>query len=172
MGSFLHLNWSVFCCRTLRSWLALIWCVGMLFGALASLTADISYSSTMHAALFGSLSISGLLAALLLPLLITAFAVYFSKPIWILPLAFLKAFMFAFTATGLMVSFGSAGWLVRLLLMFSDTLVLPILWLVWLLSLESGSDAAFRYCLPAAAFIFLICCFDFTVVAPFLARLI
>ncbi len=172
MDRFLHLNWSFSLCKTWRPLLALIWFLGLFFGAIAVSSADAIFSLTMHSALYGSLSIFGLLAALLLPLLLTAFAVYVSKPILILFFAFFKAFLFAFTAAGLSACFTTAAWLVRCLLMFSDILILPVLWLVWLRSFEYKPVASLRCSAIAAMMTCMIGCFDFAVVAPFLMRLI
>lgn len=172
MDRFLHLNLSFLRCRTLRTVLALLWIVGLLLGAVVSLSADTLLSSTMRSALHSGMSIFGLLAALLLPFLITALAVFISQPSLLLPVAFLKAFLFSFTGTGLLTAFGTSAWLLRCLLMFSDTLVLPLLWWLWLRLLSDDRNTALYSCLFAVAGTVLIGCFDFALVSPFLVSLI
>ena len=169
---FLRLNLGVFNCRTSRVLLAIFWITGLLLGTLTSLLADDLLFSTMRMALCGGMSILGLLVALLLPLLITAFAVYISQPLLFLPLSFLKAFLFSFVGAGLLTAFGSSAWLLRILLMFADSLTLPLLWWVWLRVLSDEYSSPMRSTLVAAAFVALIGCFDYVYVAPFLALLI
>lgn len=172
MGSFLHPGFSFLHCRTQRTALASLWIIGLLFGAVIALSADTFLVPTMLSALQGSLSIFGLLIALLLPLLITALAVYISQPILLFPLAFLKAFLFAFSAVGVFASVGESAWLIKGLLMFSDTLALPFLWWLWLQVVDSEDGTVLRCMVPAAVFVVLIGCFDYAFVAPFMARLI
>jgi len=113
MGRFLRLNLSLFCCKTLRIVLSLLWLFGLLTGAILSISADTLLSSAMLSAFTGSLSIFCLLSALLLPLLFTVFSVYISQPCILLLVAFIKAFLFSFVGIGLLESFGSSAWLVR-----------------------------------------------------------
>ena len=171
MDRFLRLNLSFLCCRTPRTLLALFWAAGLLLGAIFSLSADTLLLPTMRTALFGSMSISGLLASLLLPLLFTAFAVYISQPILILLIAFLKAFLFSFTAMGLLMTFGASAWLIRILLMFSETLTLPLLWWLWMYLLSE--NCMVRYgTIPVGLAIVLFGCVDYTFIGPFLAALL
>ena len=171
MDLFFRLNLSFLRCKPTRRVLASFWAAGLLLGALAAISADDLLASTMRTAVSGGMSISGLLSALLLPLLFSAFAVYVSKPL-LLPVVFLKAFLFAYTGAGILAAFGSAGWLIACLLMFSDALMLPLLWCFWLRSVSQPRRELLRsgaFCLAGAA---LIGCFDYCLVAPFLASLI
>ena len=126
---------------------------------------------TMRAAVYSRVSISGLLSAMLLPLLFSAFAVYISNTWLLIPIAFSKAFAFAFLGIGILVSFGSAGWLVRLLLMFGDIVMLPVLWWYWQKALTARQNPL-PHCAAAAAFALLIGGLDYCVISPFLANLI
>ena len=172
MARFLRLNLSIFGCRTSHVLLALFWTVGLLLGSFTSLSADTLLVPTMHTALHSGMSISGLLAALLLPLLITAFAVYIRQPLLLFPVAFVKAFLYSFTGTGLLTAFGSSAWLIRILLMFADSLSLPLLFWVWLRVLSDDQTMALRSIAITAALALMIGCFDYAFVAPFLASLI
>lgn len=172
MDRFLRLFTSFFHCRTPRTTLALLWICGLLTGSLVSLSADEILAPTMLAAISGGLSISGLLLVLLFPLLLTAAAVFISRPVFLYPVAFLKAFLFAFTGIGLLLSLASSGWLIRCLLMFSDSLLLPFLWLLWL-QIVSGPDRfAMRRFLTVSLLALLTGILDYFLVAPFLAGLL
>lgn len=154
-----------------RKWeivfLAFCFSMGLVFGTLSFYRADLS-SSLMHGAISGSVSIVHLLSVILLPFLLSALAVFFSKPKLIFAIAFLKAFNFAFISAGVFAAFGCGGWLVRWLLMFSDCLTMPLLWLYWLRNAfgcrafriwEVGTTAA-AYC--------LIGCLDYYFIMPLL----
>ena len=111
--------------------LAACFLVGFVLGVRMSCGVDFSVS-LMRGAMAGSVSIVSLLCVLLLPLLFSALAVYFSKPRLLYCIAFVKAFAFAFVSAAITSGFASAGWLARWLLMFSDCLSLPLLWMYWL----------------------------------------
>ena len=156
-------------CRLL---LAFSWLAGLLCGLASYIFAGDSLDSLMRGAVFGSVSISGLLSVTILPFLFSAFAVYVRKPRLLHIAAFGKAFALSFVCLGIMHACGSAGWLVRWLLCFSSCAFAPVLYLYWLRHI-SGSR---RFSFGEAALVFsaavLIGSVDFTIVAPFLARLI
>ena len=152
--------------------LACVWICGLLSGTFLSLSAGDTLFSTMRAAVYCGMSISGLLCVLFLPLLFTVLAVYISRPLLLLPVAFLKAFLFSFSGTGIFTALHVSGWLFWCFLMFSDILTLPFLWLVWLDSLSDDHKAVFGRCMLSMFAALLIGCFDYAFVAPFLARLI
>ena len=82
------------------------------------------------------------------------------------------AFVLSFVSLGVMRCGGSAGWLVRWLLVFSASLASPLMYLYWLRHLTGrrrfdGLEAACVLCLCA-----LIGSVDFRLVSPLLARLI
>ena len=171
MDRFLRLNLPFLCCRTPRTLLAIFWIAGLILGAMFALSADTLLTPTMHTALFCGMSISGLLTSLLLPLLFTALAVYISQPMMLLLIAFLKAFLFSFVGVGLLMAFGTSAWLIRNLLMFSETLSLPIFWWFWGCILSEHSMARYG-AIPVGLAIVAIGCVDYTFIGPFLAALL
>lgn len=131
MARFLHRFFSELR-RKSNVWiLAVCFFAGLVLGIRASHEAGLSFP-LMRGALKSTVSIVRLLSILLLPFLFSALAVYFSKPKLLYGIAFLKAFVFAFISAGISAGFGGAGWLIRWLLMFSDSLCLPVLLLYWL----------------------------------------
>lgn len=172
MDRLLRHNFSFLHCSPKRSVFAFLWVGGMILGAVLSLSADTLLVSTMHAAVHSSMSISGLLISILLPLFLTALTVSISQPMLLFPIVFLKAFLYSYIRVGLLVSFDVAGWLLQMLLMFSETLTLPLLWYCWLRAASDDRRAAFRCALICTFFAVGIGCFDYAFVVPFLARLI
>ena len=80
--------------------------------------------------------------------------------------------MLSYVSLGVMQCSGSAGWLVRWLLVFSASLASPLMYLYWLRHLTGGRwfdglETACLICLCA-----LIGSVDFRLVSPLLARLI
>lgn len=76
-------------------------------------------------------SIVGYLVSLFLPFICSYVAIISDKPIIIMVVCFLKAVAFGFTGALISQFFYSASWLVRLLLMFSDSWFLIILFILW-----------------------------------------
>lgn len=154
-----------------RLLLALAFLGGLLVGAYVHIAAEYDTVSWMRGALDGHVSIVGLLSVIFLPFLFSAFAVYASQRWLLVPIAFCKAVSFAQSACGISVAFGSAGWLLRFLLMFTDILTLPLLVLFWLRYCGGGQKlkwfSVFPYLCAAAS----IGSVDFFMISPFLSGL-
>lgn len=158
--------------RKIRTaFLAFFWCMGLLSGAILAQYADEIHFSLMRRAAACSVSIVGLVAVLL-PFLFTAIAVNLSNCFVIFFLAFLKALLFSYHGCIISVAFGSAGWLVRYLLLFTDACTIPILLWLWIRCMDHQRVGLLRnifICALASAAVGLI---DFCVVSPFLVMLI
>lgn len=126
----------------------------------------------MRGAASGSVSIAGLLGITTLPFLISAFAVSFSMAWLIFPVCFCKAFAFSFVSLGVLQAFGSAGWLVRLLLLFSDCAGMPLLYGFWLRHLPGGRPVGVWETAFLLAACVLLGSVDYRIISPFLAGLL
>lgn len=122
--------------------LSLCWLLGVLLGFLAALQADSCLAALMCRTATGTVSIVGLLFGCFFPFLIAAVAAYLSEPWLLLIVCLLKAFSFSFCAFGISLAYGSAGWLVRILLLFSDLLLLPVLYFYCYFLLKKGIEAS------------------------------
>lgn len=162
---------SVFAVRDCRKWmflLALCWVFGLLLGCLCGGSRAGVFPSNMELSEFGQVDPFGSLLILSLPFVSSVIAVSLWRSV--LPLiAFAKAFCFAYVSAGLMVSFGSAGWLVCILLLLGDGAMLPLLWLYWYRSMAGQSVAAI--CI-AGTLAMVIWWFDYAVLSPFVANMI
>lgn len=107
----------------------------------------------------------------LLPLILSALAVYVKWPVFLFPLAFWKAFFFSYVFSGFMGVLGSAGWMVCSLGLFSGICSLPVLCWYWLCHI-GGAGFSCRTFLPAAAAITAISLTDLRVISPFLAAIL
>lgn len=151
--------------------LAFSWILGFVFGMLYAHAAGDIVSALMRTAVCSRVSIVGLLASVFFPLIISAIAAYFSVPAVFISVAFLRAFSYGFCLWGVSAAYGSAGWLIRLLLLFSDSCTaVSLLWFcVRHLSGDRNSlKKDFVVCTVMASF---VCCVDYFFVSPFLAAL-
>lgn len=171
MVSFFRIHFLQYPRRVAAIILALAFCMGLLLGAYIATLTDPSYFLMMRTAVSSRVSITGLLPALLLPFLFSAFAVYLSQ-IWLLiPIAFTKAFFFSFLSTGFLILSPGSGWLMRMLFMFTDCLSLPVLCWFWLRAC-GGEGVSLRGVLSVFLVISGIGCLDFQFISPFLVSLL
>lgn len=152
--------------------LACTWMTGLMFGAFFSARAGDTYLLLMRTAASSRVSVTGLAASAYLPFLFAAFAVSVNKPKLLYPICFCKAFLSCAAFCGAALAFGSAGWLVRSLLSFTDLCLLPVF--CWFMIRHIGGDVEtlkkdLALCTGAAV---LVGSLDYCVVSPFLAMLI
>lgn len=132
-------------------------------------SAGSSLASLMRSTPQDAVSIAGLLCLTFFPFLISAFAVSLSRSALFL-VCFGKAFLFAFAALGVSQAFGCAGWLLLRLILFSDCMLLPLLYFLWLRLLAGNSCGWENACIWALAL--LIVSIDYRIISPILASLI
>lgn len=106
--------------------------LGHILGILTSGSAEDFFRSAMRTAASSPVSLGGLLTALVLPFLFSAFAVYVKQPMLLIPIAFWKAFLFSCLACGLFRVWGRAGWLITGLVISGRILAMPPLCWYWL----------------------------------------
>lgn len=152
--------------------LAMSWVSGMLLGGIAAASAGDYLVSLMRQGAVCSASISGLLAAVLLPFLLSAFAVYLHEPWLLLIISAFKAFGFGFCAFAVGLAFGQSSWLVRFLFLFSDVSLMPVLYLYWLRHIQP--DVSHRpWEIPGCVCIALLLGWiDYCYIAPFLVSVL
>lgn len=125
------IDWfSGFYYRFGKLFLVLSFVAGLLFGLLFY-NAGNTGSSLMQGICCYSLSIVLLLPILILPLFLSVIAVCLSQPWILLFICFGKSFLFSFVSLHIFNIFGSAGWIIRLLVIFSELFVLPIHYWFW-----------------------------------------
>lgn len=172
MARFLHQDFARHnATRNIRI-LICFWIAGSLCGLASACFAGPTVSSLMRKTAFCSVSIVSLLVTVFLPFLLSAFAVIISAPGLIFPIAFTKSFLQIFVSMGIFLTFGSAGWLFRILIGFADFVSVPLLVWFWLRCLGVRRSAFYTDFLFAVAFLFLITCIDYRIISPLLADFI
>ena len=90
----------------------------------------------------------------------------------IFPLAFIRMFLFMYCFGAITIAYADAGWLVRLLILFSDCITVPLL--IWytitkLIHTHRKRDRHFKTCLVV---IIVVRCIDCYVISPFAWKLL
>lgn len=143
-------------------------CTGI--GVFLSSRADNTYFQMIHAAASCHMSFAGLLISVILPYFVSIFLVSKGKPFVIYLVCGLRFLSVSACGYGIFQSFEYGGWLVSLLLQFSDYCLMPIL--IWysirnLLAKNNKRDIII--CFFALV---LIGFFYFCSISPFLVTLI
>ena len=172
MDRFLHLNFAELWWKRGSRILAFSWFFGLICGVLVSSHAGESFISAMRAAENSCVSIIGLLFAILLPFLFSAFAVFLSCRWLVFPIVFCKGICLSYVSLGVMLSFGNAGWLICLLAGFSDAVAAPLLFWFWMTCFEDNDPLRRYKCLMTAAIVILAGSVEYSLIQPFLAELL
>lgn len=114
--------------RSCKLILLFLWIIGFLCGVVCAAYAD-NLTSLMRTCFSSGVSIVGLLSVPILPFLISAVAVYCSAPLILYFTGFCKAFLIGFSLCVVHSVFDGGGWLICLLLFFTDLLTAPVLML-------------------------------------------
>ncbi len=150
--------------------LASFWLIGVVVGCILAISDPVSFS-LMRSACETRVSILWLSILSILPLFVVSVVVYYRLHYLIFPICALRAFNFGYCVCGVYLSFGSAGWLVCGLLLFSSLLSVPVLF--WfccrcLCRTLSTGRGEFISCLVITLLITLV---DYLWVSPFLHSL-
>ncbi len=147
------------------------WLVGLISG-IAYSYCSVNFVSLMRSAAYSTVSIVGVGAVLILPFLLSAFAVLISLRWLLIPLAYAKAFLFGACASAVGLSFGSAGWIIRMLLLFSGWTELPVFYWLWLRCLDGDRGSMTREFSVVLILLIAIGSIGYWIIAPFLASVI
>ena len=169
MERFLVLQKSSRCRKYATSVLAFSWMLGLSLGFSAVISGV--FASAFRQVANVSPSFLSIISVLLFPVVVSFLAVFAGMRWLIFPLVFLKAIAFAYVGWSVVITFGSAGWLLRLLIMFSDCACIPLFLWFWNRAINSEFDSL----LPAFFVTILITLgvglIDYCVISPFLASL-
>jgi len=111
--------------------LAIFWCGGLgvaicFFNVSGGALGFVMQSLEGFTVFLGSMLFSALI-----PWVLSGLAVLTGHPRWIYAICFCKAFLYGYLCCGIGGGYGNAGWLIRYLLFFEDTLGNVLLYLFW-----------------------------------------
>ena len=144
--------------------LALVWILGLCFGQAVYLVSEPSSVSLMRSSICSAVSIV-CLHHTVFPFLLSAIAYFLHTPRILLLLSFGKAFLFSYASLAVCNLFGTAGWMARWFLMFSDQCTLPVLYFFWHRCLSAKRGGSFPEALLLAAIAFLIASIDYSIIS-------
>ena len=148
--------------------LLIVWLLGLAVGY--SLF-EPSYLSLMRSALLQPVSIVGLFVSIFLPLIFSVSFILFEKPILLLIVCFIKAVAYGFSCTLIAQSFQVGSWLMRFLLLFSDSFFLLIMITVCLNGIFDKERLHSKTIIICTLLCVLITGSDYIVVSHILERL-
>ena len=151
--------------------LAFFSCCGAVLGVAVSYSSEPSISLMMRMAASSHVSILGLMLSAILPFLITVVAYCFSKPYLLFPISFFKSFSYTLAMCCVRVGFLQAGWLVCMLLLFSDTAAIVVLYWYWIRNIHGFRSSALTDMLFCIAVTLTVTVIDYVWVFPFLMAL-
>ena len=172
MARFLHLIDSLTIRKADHILLAFSWLLGLGAGGFVSRNAGDHIVSLMRLAPMCQMSIVGLFFNILLPFLLSAFAVYVGLPKLMLIICFGKAFTYAFVVCGIFACYDGSGWLIRWLLLFSDSCSLVLLYGYALRHISGACRFSLSSFAVLVVGIGLLTGVDYTMISPFLRRLL
>ncbi len=151
--------------------LSFLWVMGLICGLYLVASSDSMLLEYFYAASGTRPSIAGILVVIFLPIAVSAIAAYFSAPVLIYGICFFKAFCFSFALCGVVSVFGYSGWLVRLLLLFSDSCMAVLLFWLWCKFLSLKRNTVHRDLLICVAIAAIVGTVDYFLVSPYLVIL-
>ena len=149
-----------------------LWLLGLGLGMYFAMSKSNLYISLMRSVLSQPVSIVGLLGNIFLPLLLTIFLFASCKPVWFFVICFYKAVSYGFSGMLLTLTFGSAGWLFRMLFLFSDTIGIILLFWFWLRRAFSSNKKFISDAYTCLCAILITAGFDRLFIFPLIAGLL
>lgn len=153
-------------------YLAFTWCLGLSYGMYFALRAEFVSYSMMHSLLSSPVSIVSLLVAGIVPLIVSVIFIRFRLSVFILPVAFSKSFLISFCQCCLLTSFGSAGWLVKAVIMFSGSINSALLLFYWSLYINQTGQWHIRSFLILTFAVISVCFVDYCFISSYFAAMI
>lgn len=146
--------------------------IGLLLGALLARFTIGRGNATIVMAATCSALLPVQIVIMVVPLAISVLAVRLSASIAFFPLCLIRSFTFGYCSCGVFMAFQSAGWLIKGLLLFSDSiLIVPLLWF-WLRHLDGSRQHLKSDALLYVGFSLIVCFLDFLYISPFLALIL
>ncbi len=150
----------------------IVWTFGLLSGLYVVSESNDSARSVFLLFLSSRSTLVGLILTQMFPLVFSCFIFWLSKPNLIHLVIFIKAFLFAYCAFGIVLAYGTAGWMIRWIILFSSSCsTLPLLWF-WCRNFTKKGESYCQDLLVCAFSLILICVFDYLAVLPLAKRLV
>ena len=160
-----------FQCKERVILLFIFWIIGLICGLYFVSFSDYQVLEPFRWSPYCVPSFWGIMLATILPVLVSAVAVFCSAPILIYIFSILKAFSFGTCLCGIIAVFGQSGWLIRFALLFSDNVMAVVSIWLWVRCLSLNRFVIAKELLVSAAIAVGLCFVDFFLISPYLAYL-
>ncbi len=151
--------------------LALCWIFGLFFGLFFVSSEGNFLTAAICSGSYRRASFIGLLAITLIPLCLSYVAFIRAKQPILYLICFFKAFAYGACLQAIVLVYGSASWLVRLLFLFSDSCSVVILLWFWYRRIFVGRFHCRKDFLTSVLIAFFLSMFDYFFVSPYLVKL-
>ena len=157
-------------CRFNAIYLALFWLIGLICGVCYA-ACNQSVVVLMRLAIFYQVSIVGLVYVLYLPIIAAVLCVKRSCPVAFYTVASLTSFLFGCSLCWITYVYGTASWLIKVLLLFSESAVNILILYMGYQKSSARFETVREYCHLIIAAL-LLGCLDCLLVSPFAATLL
>jgi len=152
--------------------LAFFWIVSLVLGIRYSSEHRELVTSLMHTIISSHVSIVVLVSVNFLPLLLSVVCVWIRFPHLIYVLSALDGFMIGYAANSVLLTYGSAGWLIRHFLFCSDGALLILLFWFWIRHISGTRLFLMKDCILCTCCVAAVSFADYFFISPFLQALI
>ncbi len=147
------------------------WITGLLVG-ISIYRQDSAISNMFSCAAMLDPPLFRLFAVRIIPFILLALCSAFSFKYISFAILFIKALLYGYCASGIVLVFTSAGWLIGLLFLFSDFVAsVLLLWFSVRNVVKKNSSLMYDFLL-CAIIVSAVCLFDYKVVSPYLIMLL
>ena len=172
MVRFLYRPWKIASYNWYRYILHFFWILGGILGCLSALMMPERTAELMFHSVTASVNLSGLIASVFLPVLLSGISVYLCRRWILIAAAFFKAISFTYISVGLASSFPVSGWLIQFFMLFSDWCMMPILLWFWTRAGSCNNATANKDLMYLIISGILVFVFDYCIVLPFFTEIL
>lgn len=151
--------------------LSLTWLFGMLFGFLFAVIACKNQQNFYVFSLSSDVSVVAMLLSATVPYVLSAVILHFGNSYYLLPIVFIKSFFFFYSSFCILSVYSDAGWLARVLLMFSSSANAVILLWFWVANIHR-KQIFLRHFFVCITICMTACLIDFCIVPKILSRIV
>lgn len=149
--------------------IALSWILGLLSSFLVFRKHIITLMCPL---IIDRVSIVGMIVALIFPIFLLYILLSRCNIYFILPVIYFKAFLYMCCCLSITLAFGDAGWLVRILMLFSDSVSVLLLLFLSFSFIKGKSGVLERYFGFSVLLLFVVGCMDYYFISPFTMMLL
>lgn len=151
--------------------ICLAWILGLTYGMFISVNSSALVLSCIRCVPNERLTLCGMILTRISPVVISALLIRISYSLLYL-FAYFKAFCYGFCMFGLLIAFGTSGWLISIFLLFSEFFAISVLFWFWIADSYETSDKFRKNLIISIIVITMVGLIEYYFVSPYTAMLI